>query len=117
MIHVLLASALPLAVFFAVWWRRGRRTTPRALVTLAVACLASGAWAVVPDMPRLWGDLVYYVELHHRPYCDVWWFHCAIDRREAIDSSMLFPVLFVVAAASVLGVAWHELARRERGDA
>lgn len=114
MIHVLLASSLPLAVFFAVWWRSGRRTSPRALVTLALACLVSGVWSIVPDTPRLWGDLVYYVELHHRSYCDVWWFHCAIDRRDDVDSSMLFPVLFVLAAASVLAVAWRELARRER---
>mgnify|MGYP000894221478 CR=1 FL=1 len=114
MIHVLLASSLPLAVFFAVWWTRGRRTSPRALVTLALACLVSSVWSIVPDTPRLWGDLVYYVELHHRSYCDVWWFHCAIDRRDAVDSSMLFPVLFVLAAASVLAVAWRELSQRER---
>ena len=114
MIHVLLASSLPLVVFFAVWWRSGRRTSPRALVTLSLACLVSGVWSIVPDTPRLWGDLVYYVELHHRSYCDVWWFHCAIDRRDDVDSSMLFPVIFVLAAASVLAVAWRELARRER---
>ena len=116
MIHVLVASSLPLAIFFAFWWKNGRRTSPRALIALALSCLASGAWAVIPDMPRLWGDLVYYVELHHRSYCNVWWFHCSIDRRDAIDSSMLFPVLFVLATASVLFVAWRELARRERGD-
>jgi drug/metabolite transporter (DMT)-like permease len=115
MIHVLLASALPLAVFFAWWWRRGRRVTPRGLVTLAIACLVSGAWAVAPDLPRLWGDRVTYVELHHRSYCDAWWFHCTIDRHEDIDSSMLFPVLFVLAAVAVLAVAWRELVHLERG--
>lgn len=116
MIHVLVASSLPLAIFFALWWKNGRRTSPRALVTLAAACLVSGVWAVIPDTPRLWGNLVLYVDMHHLPYCDVWWGHCAIDRHEAIDSSMLFPVLFVGAAVSVLAVAWRELARRERGD-
>lgn len=114
MIHVLLASSLPLAVFFAWWWWRGRRVTPRALITLALACLVSGAWAVTPDTPRLWGAQAYYVELHHRPYCNVWWFHCAIDAHEDIDSSMLFPALFVLAAVAVLAVAWRELARVER---
>jgi hypothetical protein len=113
-IHVLIASMLPLAIFFALWWKRGRRTSPRALITLAIACLVSGAWAVVPDMPRLWGNLVLHVDMHHLSYCNVWWGHCAIDRRDAVDSSMLFPVIFVVAALSVLIVAWRELALRER---
>ena len=114
MIHVLVASALPLAIFFASWWLRGRRTSVRALLLLALGCAASGVWAVIPDTPRLWGDLAYYVELHHRSYCNVWWGHCAIDRREAIDSSMLFPVIFVLAAVAVLAVAWNELRVREQ---
>lgn len=114
MIHVLLASALPLAIFFFSWWRNGRRTTARALVLLAFGCMASSAWAVVPDMPRLWGDLEWYVDLHHRSYCNAWWFHCAIDARDEIDSSMMFPSLFVLAAAAVLGVAWRELRLLER---
>lgn len=114
MIHVLLASALPLAIFFVSWWRRGRRTSARALVWLALGAMGSSAWAVVPDLPRLWGDLEYYVELHHRSYCNAWWLHCAIDARDDIDSSMLFPALFVLAAAAVLAVAWRELRLLER---
>jgi len=113
-IHVLIASSLPLAIFFAAWAARGRRTSPRALLLLALACAASGLWAVTPDVPRLFGYLTYYNELHHRSYCNVWWFHCAIDARDAIDSSMVFPVLFVLAAAAVFTVAWRELAVRER---
>jgi hypothetical protein len=120
MIHVLLASALPLAIFFVSWWRRGRRTSARALVLLALGAMGSSAWAVVPDLPRLWGDLEYYVELHHRSYCNAWWLHCAIDARDDIDSSMLFPALFVLAAGAVLAVAWRELRlledERARGD-
>ncbi|HVK72876.1 MAG TPA: hypothetical protein VM734_06125 [Kofleriaceae bacterium] len=115
MIHVLLASVLPLAVFFTGWLVRGRRVRLRALIILPLVCLVSGAWAVVPDMPRLWGDQVYYMELHHRSYCDVWWFHCTIDRHDEIDSSMLFPVLFVLAALAVLVIAWRELRRAEEG--
>ncbi len=113
MIHVLLASTLPLAVFFVSWWRRGRHTSTRALIALPLACLVSGTWAVVPDLPRLWGDLVWYVDLHHRSYCDVWWGHCTIDARDDIDSSMVFPVLFVVATVAVFAVGWRELARSE----
>lgn len=114
MIHVLLASSLPLTVFFAVWLFRGRRASLRSILILPFACLLSGAWAVIPDSPRLWGNKLYYTELHHRPYCDIWWFHCTIDRHDQIDSSMLFPVLFVVAAVAVLAIGWRELRRAER---
>jgi hypothetical protein len=113
-IHVLVASSLPLAIFFALWWRRGKRTSPRALIILALSCLVSGAWAVFPDMPRAAGHLQLYMDLHHRSYCNIWWGHCLIDKHDDIDSSMLFPVLFVIAALSVLAVAWRELALRER---
>lgn len=109
MIHVLLASLVPLAVFFAAWWRHGRRTGAKQLVLLAVGCALSGAWAVAPDMPRLWGNLELYVELHHKRYCNMWWMHCAIDAHDDIDSSMWFPALFVLAAAAVIAVGWREL--------
>lgn len=117
MIHVLLASIVPLALFFTAWWRRGKRTGAKELVLLAIGCAISGAWAVAPDMPRLWGNLELYVDLHHKPYCNMWWLHCAIDARDDIDSSMLFPALFVLAAAAVVAVAWRELRalERERG--
>jgi hypothetical protein len=112
-IHALLASALPLAWFFGHWLRRGRRTSARAMVLLALACAASSAWAVIPDMPRLVGKMETYVALHHRWYCNAWWLHCYIDAHDDIDSSMVFPALFVLAAAAVFTVGWRELARRE----
>lgn len=113
MIHVLLASTVPLLVFFAAWWRRGRRTSIGALVALPLVCMALGAWAVVPDLPRLWGDLPLYVDMHHKSYCDMFFGHCAIDARDDIDSSMVFPVLFVLVTMAVFAVGWRELARRE----
>ena len=115
MIHVLLASSVPLACFFGLWLARGRRASLRSLVILPLVCGVSGAWAVAPDTPRLWGDHHLYNALHHRSYCDVWWFHCSIDARNDIDNSMLFPVLFVLAAVGFLVVAWLELRRAEAG--
>lgn len=114
MIHVLLASSLPLLVFFALWLRRGRRASVRSLLLLPIACAASGAWAVVPDMPRLWGDLALYVDMHHKKYCNVFWGHCAIDRRDDIDNSMVFPTLFVLVAVAVFAIGWRELRRTEQ---
>lgn len=113
MIHVLLASALPLSLFFVAWWRDGRRTSARALTAVALASTLSSAWAVTPDIPRLLGNMPLYSELHRWNYCDVWWFHCAIDRHDDIDSSMVFPALFVLAAIAVFVVGWRELAALE----
>jgi hypothetical protein len=112
-IHVLLASILPLLVFAALWWRRGRRASYASLLALPIACLASGLWAVVPDTPRLWRDAALYVDMHHVPYCDVWWAHCTIDKHDEIDSSMAFPALFVLIAIAVFAIGWRELRRTE----
>lgn len=116
MIHVILASSLPLVAFLLLWWRRGRRATSRSLVVLPLTCLVSGAWAVVPDMPRLWGDRDGNFALHHLRYCDVWWLHCTIDRRDDIDSSMAFPALFITLTIMVFAIGWREVRRAERGD-
>lgn len=113
MIHLLIASALPLTVFALLWWRRGRRASLASLIVTPLACLASGLWAVVPDLPRLFGDQVRYVDWHHLPYCNVFWGHCAIDARDEIDSSMVFPALFVAACVAVFAIGWRELAQRE----
>lgn len=112
-IHVLLASSLPLAVFAIVWWRRGRRASFASLIALPLACMLSGAWAVLPDTPRLWGDPALYVDLHHVPYCDLWWAHCTIDKHDEIDSSMIFPALFVLVAVAIFAIGWRELRRAE----
>jgi hypothetical protein len=113
MIHVLVASTLPLLWFFTQWARRGRRTSVRSLTMLAAGCVLSGTWAVTPDLPRLFGKMELYVELHHRSYCNVWWFHCAIDAHDAMDSSMIFPAVFVLVAIAVVAIAWRELATLE----
>lgn len=117
MIHVLLASSVPLLVFVALWLRRGRRATFASLILLPLACFVSGAWAVLPDTPRLWRNAVLYVDLHHVPYCDVWWWHCSIDARDDIDSSLVFPALFVLTAAIVFAIGWREIRRAETRDA
>lgn len=111
--HVLLGAAAPLLVCALLYLRAGGRASPRLLILGPLAMGLSGAWAVVPDMPRLWKDLAFYVELHHHPSCNLFWFHCAIDRDE-VDSAW-YPVAFVFVGALLLAVAWRELARAERG--
>jgi hypothetical protein len=110
--HVLLGALLPLIVCAALYARAGGRASLRLLVLGPLAMGLSGAWAVVPDMPRLWGDLPLYSAIHHHPRCNVFWLHCAIDRDE-VDWAW-YPVAFVALGALLLAIAWRELARVER---
>jgi|RhiMetdeSRZDD1v2_1073273.scaffolds.fasta_scaffold564302_2 hypothetical protein len=111
--HVLLGATLPLLVCAALYVRAGGRASLRLLVLGPIAMGLSGAWAVVPDMPRVLHDLPWYVELHHHPRCNVFWLHCWIDRDEA--DWAWYPVAFVLLGALLLAVAWREVARTERG--
>jgi hypothetical protein len=110
--HVILGASVPFALC-VLWyaWRRGRASL-WLLILGPLAMGLSGAWAVVPDMPRAAHDLERYVALHHHPRCNVFWFHCWIDKDESDWPG--FPVVFVLMAAAVMIAAWRELARAER---
>jgi hypothetical protein len=113
--EVLIGASLPFAITFVLYVVRGFRASNRMLVWGPVAMGLSGAWAVVPDMPRLWGDLELYNELHHHPQCWVWYFHCQIDRVET--DSPIWSVGFVAVGVLLLVAAWRELLCRERARA
>lgn len=114
--HVLTGAALPFCVCVAIYVARGGRAGPRLLVLGPLAMLASGFVAIVPDLPRLWGDQALYVDWHHRWWCTWAWGHCWYDRpaNDAIDGWAGWAVLFVAAGAVILAAAWRELALRER---
>ena len=79
-----------------------------------LAMLLSGIWAVVPDLPRLFGDTARYMDWHRRPWTNVFWAHGWIDRHDAIDSWPYYPVIALAVAALVFGAAWRELHKLER---
>lgn len=114
--HVITGAALPFAICAVIFLLRGRRAGMRLLVLGPLAMLASGFIAIIPDLPRLWGDKALYVEWHHRPWCTLAWGHCWYDRPEhdAIDGWAGWPVLFVACGAVIFAVAWRELRLRER---
>ena len=113
--HVLIGAFLPFCVCAAIFVANGRRAGGKLLVFGPLAMLASGFVAIVPDLPRLWGDQVLYVDWHHARWCNLAWGHCAIDRHDRIDSWPGFAVLFVACGAVILAVAWRELRLAERG--
>ena len=112
--HILVGAFLPLLVCAAIYVRAGGRAGPRLLVLGPLAMLVSGFWAIVPDLPRLAGDYVRYVDWHHRPWCNVFWGHCWIDRRPGIEDWPYYPVVAMAFGAIVFGVAWRELHKLER---
>jgi hypothetical protein len=113
MIHVLVGAALPVVLFVVAWWRRGRRTSARALGWLAVGASLSGLAAILPDVPRLFHNLDLYFRMHRHPACDLAWFHCFIDRHDDFEDSRIIPVVFVLVAAAVVFLGWRELAAIE----
>jgi len=113
--HVMLGAALPFLVCAAIYLARGARASLGLLVLGPLAMGLSGAWAVVPDMPRALHHQDLYFRLHHYAHCNIWWFHCRIDAHEV--DYVWYPVVFVLVGALLLLVAWRELARTERDAA
>jgi hypothetical protein len=113
--HVLIGAFLPFLICAVLYAARGFRAGGALLVLGPLAMLASGFVAIIPDLPRLWGNQVLYVEWHHRSWCNLAWGHCAIDRHDRIDSWPGFAVLFVLCGAVILAAAWRELRLAERG--
>jgi hypothetical protein len=107
--HVVVGAALPLAICAVIYAARGFRASSRLLVLGPLVMLISGVIAVIPDLPRLWGDQVKYVDWHHRSWCNLSWGHCWIDKHDAIENWPGWTVIAIVVGALVLGVAWREL--------
>jgi hypothetical protein len=112
--HVVVGALLPLLVCVAIYVRAGGRAGPRLLVLGPLAMLISGGWAIVPDLPRLAGQMERYVAWHHTSYCDVFWGHCWIDRHPALEDWPYYPVVAMVLGALVFAAAWRELRKLER---
>ena len=120
--HILIGAGLPLLVALVVYACRGGRASMRFLILTPLAAGFGAVWSVVPDLPRLVGLHGLYRRLDAAPWCDIFFFHYTIDRWEdaGLDPLLyrLLPVLnacFLLLLLMLLGLAWRELARRERG--
>ncbi len=119
--HVLLGAGLPLLVALVIYACRGGHATLRFLVLTPLVVGVGAVWSVVPDMPRLVGLHGLYRRLHATRWSDIFFLHVTIDRLEdaGLDPLLyrLLPVLnagFLLLLLLLLGIAWRELARRER---
>jgi len=85
--------------------------SPRFFVLWPLALAAGALWAVIPDLPRLFGDQALYLRLSQMPACDIFFGHYTIDRIE-FDSPLLTLLWFGMAYA-VLAAALNALLRAE----
>lgn len=110
--QVLLGASIPFAIAMLVYFLRGRRAGLPFLLLTPLAMLLGILWAEVPDLPRLFGHQQLYLRWAQDPRMDIFLWHYTIDRIE-VDSSW-YAVGLLMMAATLVTVAWRELARRER---
>jgi hypothetical protein len=110
--QVLLGAAIPFVIAMLVYCFRGRKAGLPFLLLTPLAMLLGILWAEIPDLPRLLGHRQLYLRWAQDPRMDIFLWHYTIDQIE-VDSSW-YAVGLLVMAATLVAVAWRELARRER---
>jgi hypothetical protein len=109
--QVLLGGAIPFFIALLIYaLRKQRAGLPFLLLTPAAMALGI-LWAVIPDLPRLLGRHDLYLRWAQDPRMDLFFWHYSIDRVE-LESSW-YAVGLLCMAATLLAIAWRELARKE----
>ena len=110
--HFVLGASIPFVIGLVFYARRKFRATISFLIYLPLAMGAFGLWAVIPDIPRVFGMQELYHKLSHDPRCNVFLWHYSIDTVE--NESWLPSVIFIVFLVSLLVIALRELSLTER---
>jgi len=105
--QILFGALIPFLVAVAIYIRRGARASFTFLVLTPVWMALGALYAVVPDLPRLFGRPDVYHRWSHDPRMNIFLWHYAIDRVE-VDSSFYHAGLIVMLLL-LLGAAWREL--------
>ena len=112
--HACLSSAIPFSIALIIYLARGRASVSWLILTpLSMAVFS--VWALVPDLPRLFGDMALYDRLNLDPRCNIFFYHHAIDQTET--DTPLWGALIAVYAGLLLWIAWRELHREEKNEA
>ncbi len=113
----LLGAAIPLLIAAVIYACRRGRAPFWLLLATPPAMLAGAVWAVIPDLPRLFGAHALYRRLATDPRTDIFFWHYTIDQMEAalLDRwTPLFNALFAIMLLLLLAAAWRELHRAEK---
>jgi hypothetical protein len=108
--HIAIASAAPFCIALIIFLFRKRAGLLWLTVTPLMMILAS-VWAVVPDLPRLFGDKTLYNRLNLDPRCNIFFYHHSIDQWET--DSPWWGALVSICAGALLWIAWRELHNSE----
>ena len=110
--QILLGALLPFVVAAARYARRRCRASPLMLTLTPVFMAAGALYAIIPDLPRLFGHERLYLRLSQDPRMNVFLWHYTIDRIE-VDSS-LYHTAMIVMFLTLVAAAWRELYLLER---
>lgn len=109
MLHLLLGMAPAYVLGLLVYMRCGRQASTNLLLLTPLWMAAGAAWAVAPDIPRLFRQARIYNILHQDTVTNVFLFHFNIDQIESYSSWHAMLVLFML--TSLLLAAYQELKR------
>lgn len=117
--HLAMGALLPWLLAVAWWlWRRALVSTFFFIITPA-AMTAGALWAVVPDIPRLYGNHRLYFEMHRDPHSDIYLWHYTIDLLEnhvfLLSVPFWAPILALM-VASMPTMALLSLHRKEQTE-
>ena len=110
--HLLVGAAAPYLIGLLLYALLPAKRRFALLCWVPLVMTLCAIWAVVPDLPRALGMYELYMEMAESPATNIFFFHHAIDAREA--ESPLHLVLFLGMAGSLMAAAWYELFSRER---
>ena len=110
--HPLFGAIFPVIIAAILYYKRNRRASLPMLILTPAAMLACAGWAVVPDLPKLVGQMDLYYRFHSTTWSNIFFLHIWID---AIEGTWLEPytpafnLLFTLIVALPLFAAWREL--------
>lgn len=119
--HQLLFGALfPFLIAAIIYAFRHGKAPFWLLISTPPAMLFSAIWAVIPDIPRLFGAHTLYQRLATDPRINIFFWHYTIDQIETDTLDPLTPLfnsLFIVLMLLILIAALLELFRAEARNA
>jgi len=111
--QIVIGAAVPFLIAIVIYAAKRFRAGRGLLIGAPLFMLLGAVWAVVPDLPRLWGDHALYDRLARDPRMNLFFMHYTIDQIETY-SGWWFALALGMAAA-LLFMAWRELKMAESG--
>ena len=108
----LFGAILPVLFAAALYLARGRQASLRMLICTPIAMLVCALWAIVPDLPKLVGNMDLYYQLHRTAWSNIFFLHIWIDAIEGTwlePYNPIFNTLFTIIIALPMLAAWREL--------